>query len=306
MGAEAVEEEIITTTDAALLPVVTRGAIVDVTNNEETTTAAVENVAETTTALAVQFLPPPLVSVIPTVENLDEYTITEGVKQITEDTEVAIEEIKNQNTTDAIVFAECSAPFADVQDMLMSLAKIISKQTPMISEILTVGKSLKDETSPEILSRSGAKLLKLLEPFLESLVPAELSGCAGESSNAMLISLSGMASQLDTIASNEVNQDRATSLHKSATSLQLAAWVMAQLQSSVHTLYSQEGICGDKDSSTAEILGSLSKAQTDIERLEAKSGTSLPGVECGASFSEMAEALVNLADFIKALDSHEV
>ena len=91
----------------------------------------------------------------------------------------------------------------------------------------------------------------------------------------MLISLSGMASQLDTIASNEINQDRANSLHKSATSLQLAAWVMAQLQSSVHTFYSQirpllvrfyfslldqEGICGDEDSSTTEILGSLSKA----------------------------------------------
>ena len=72
------------------------------------------------------------------------------------------------------MFAECSAPFADVEDMLMSLAKIISKQTPMIYEILTVGKSLKDETSPEILSRSGAKLLKLLEPFLESLVPTEV------------------------------------------------------------------------------------------------------------------------------------
>merc|ERR1712106_708983 len=53
VDAEAVEEEIITTTAAALLPVVTRGAIVDVTNIEEITTAAVENVAETTTALAV-------------------------------------------------------------------------------------------------------------------------------------------------------------------------------------------------------------------------------------------------------------
>ena len=44
----------------------------------------------------------------------------------------------------------------------------------MISEILAVGKSLKDETSPEILSRSGARLLKLLEPFLEALVPTEV------------------------------------------------------------------------------------------------------------------------------------
>ena len=46
--------------------------------------------------------------------------------------------------------------------------------------------------------------------------------------------------------------------------------------------------------------------QTDIAELEATSGTSLPGVECGASFSEMAEALENLADFVAALDSNQV
>ena len=46
--------------------------------------------------------------------------------------------------------------------------------------------------------------------------------------------------------------------------------------------------------------------QTDIAKLEANSGTSLPGVECGASFSEMAEALENLADFVAALDSNSV
>ena len=64
----------------------------------ESSTAEIETVVETTTALAVTFLPPPLESVIPTVEALDEYAITEGVKQITEDTEVAIKEIKNQNS----------------------------------------------------------------------------------------------------------------------------------------------------------------------------------------------------------------
>ena len=76
--------------------------------------------------------------------------------------------------TETVVFEECAAPITDIENMLMNLAKIIEKQTPMISEILSVGKSLKDETSPEVLSRSGAKLLKLLEPFLESLVPAEV------------------------------------------------------------------------------------------------------------------------------------
>ena len=61
----------------------------EVKTEVETTTA--------NTALSVTFLPPPLESVIPTVEVLDENTITEGVKQVTQDTEVAINEIKNQN-----------------------------------------------------------------------------------------------------------------------------------------------------------------------------------------------------------------
>jgi len=334
---ESVDEE-----DDSLVEYKTPGApITENVPDLETTisTNEVKTEVETTTAntaLSVTFLPPPLESVIPTVEVLDENTITEGVKQVTQDTEVAINEIKNQNPSETIVFEECEAPFSDVENMLMSLAKIIENQTPMISEILAVGKSLKDVTSPEILSRSGARLLKLLEPFLESLVPTEISGCVGESSNAMLISLSGTASQLDTIASNQINQDRANALHQSATSLQLAAWIMAQLQSSVHAIYSPEGICGEGESSTTKILGSLSnaitgyipivamlgnqesvqelkdtidalnKAQDDIEILEEVSGTHLPGVTCGASFSEMAEALENLADFVEALDKNSV
>jgi len=329
--AESVEE--ITTTTLESLPETTNTASESV---QEVSTTSIEIIKETTTALAVTVQPPPITAVIPSVEALDEYAIIEGVEKITEDTEVAIIEIKNQNTSDIVILPECTAQFDDVENMVMSLVKIISQQTPIISEILHLGRSLKDETDPAIISSNGAQLLKLLEPFLESLIPAQLNGCAGESSNAMLISLSGMASQLDTIANNEVNQDKASSLHQSATSLQLAAWVMAQLQTSVHTFYSQEGICGDKDSSTADILGSLSKAitgyipvvtmlgnqesveelretiaalegaQTDIEQIEASSGTRLPGVECGASFSEMAEALENLADFIRALDSNDV
>ena len=56
----------------------------------------------------------------------------------------------------------------------MSLVKIISQQTPIISEILHLGRSLKDETDPAIISSNGAQLLKLLEPFLESLIPAQV------------------------------------------------------------------------------------------------------------------------------------
>ena len=53
----------------------------------------------------------------------------------------------------------------------------------------------------------------------------------------MLISLSGMASQLDTIAASEADQTRASDLHQTATSLQIAAWALSTLQQSVHGFY---------------------------------------------------------------------
>jgi len=107
---------------------------------------------------------------------------------------------------------------------------------------------------------------------------------------------------------------------------------MAQLQKSVHTFYTPEGLCGEGKSSAVEILGSLSMAMSEympllvvmgneesvedlvktietinnaknkIADLEASSGLSeLPGIECGASFSEMGLALQELADFIHGL-----
>ena len=87
---------IITTT--SVVPIQTVYVATESVTIEETTIEAVESLEETTTALAVAIQPPPLVAVIPTVDVLDEYAITECVKQISEDTEVAIEEIKNQNT----------------------------------------------------------------------------------------------------------------------------------------------------------------------------------------------------------------
>ena len=44
-----------------------------------------------------------------------------------------------------------------------------------MQEILAVARSIKDELDPAALSLSGARLLQLLEPFLESLVPVEVS-----------------------------------------------------------------------------------------------------------------------------------
>ena len=37
-----------------------------------------------------------------------------------------------------------------------------------------MARSIKDEVDPAALSLSGARLLQLLEPFLESLVPVEV------------------------------------------------------------------------------------------------------------------------------------
>ena len=99
--AETEPTVIITTTSG--VPIQTVYVATESVTIEETTIEAVESLEETTTALAVAIQPPPLVAVIPTVDVLDEYTITEGVKQISEDTEVAIKEIKNQNTVNMVL-----------------------------------------------------------------------------------------------------------------------------------------------------------------------------------------------------------
>ena len=46
--------------------------------------------------------------------------------------------------------------------------------------------------------------------------------------------------------------------------------------------------------------------QEDIMSLESQTGTSLPGVRCGASFTEMAAALDSLADFLQVLQTNSV
>ena len=56
--------------------------------------------------------------------------------------------------------------------MLSSLALNVANSTPILKEILATGESLKDLTDLEGLARGGAKLLTLLEPFLDTLLPA--------------------------------------------------------------------------------------------------------------------------------------
>ena len=152
------------------------------------------------------------------------------------------------------MFSDCSAPIADVETMLAELARNIAGQADNLAEILSLGQSIKDEEDAGSLAKTGAQILRLVDPFLESLVPPQvrktqetkhdarklefqISSCAGSSSSQMLISLSGMASQLDTIAASEADQARASDLHQTATSLQIAAWALSTLQQSVHGFY---------------------------------------------------------------------
>ena len=46
--------------------------------------------------------------------------------------------------------------------------------------------------------------------------------------------------------------------------------------------------------------------QENIKIIEQKTGSSLPGVKCGASFSEMAKSLDDLADFITVAGSNNL
>ena len=110
-----------------------------------------------------------------------------------------------------------------------------------MAQILSLGQTIKDQADPETLTRTGAEILRLVDPFLSSLVPPEVTTCAGSSSTAMLVSLSGVASQLDTIATRMESEVRASYLHNTATSLQLAAWVMSTLENSVQAFYTKVG-----------------------------------------------------------------
>jgi len=285
----------------------------------------------------VSYLAPPITAVVPTIENIDGDTIVKGVIQVKEEAEKAITEIMNtveEEEADEMSFPDCSSSLVEVKLMLSNLAINVAESSDILEEIISTAESLKGITDLEKLARGGAKLLTLLEPFLDSLLSTHLttSGCAGTDSVSMLMSLSGVATKLDLLANEEEDPEKANLLHQTATHLQLAAWVMAQLQKSVHTFYTPEGLCNEGKSSAVEILGPLSSAmsdylpllvimgnqelvdeleetiatinnaRTEIVRLEADSDLAeLPGVACGSSFSQMGEALQQLADFIQAL-----
>ena len=139
------------------------------------------------------------------------------------------------------MFGSCSAPLSQVETMLAGLARNVASQSENLAQILSLGQTIKDQADPETLTRTGAEILRLVDPFLSSLVPPEVTTCAGSSSTAMLVSLSGVASQLDTIATRMESEVRASDLHNTATSLQLAAWVMSTLENSVQAFYTKVG-----------------------------------------------------------------
>ena len=136
------------------------------------------------------------------------------------------------------MFENCSAPVTEVEGLLVDLARRISGQTDNLNQIVNISQSIKDETSLFELSKSGATLLRLVDPFLESIVPKDLNGsCAGSSSEALSVSLAGLATELDVIGSKERDIVKADKIHKTATSLQIAAWALTQLQTSVKGFY---------------------------------------------------------------------
>ena len=139
------------------------------------------------------------------------------------------------------MFGSCSAPLNQVETLLAGLARNVASQSENLAQILSLGQTIKDQADPETLTRTGAEILRLVDPFLSSLVPPEVTTCAGSSSTAMLVSLSGVASQLDPLAAREESEARASSLHNTATSLQLAAWVMSTLENSVQAFYTKVG-----------------------------------------------------------------
>ena len=80
----------------------------------------------------------------------------------------------NYFQSDVIVFSDCSAPIADVETMLAELARNIAGQADNLAEILSLGQSIKDEEDAGSLAKTGAQILRLVDPFLESLVPPQV------------------------------------------------------------------------------------------------------------------------------------
>jgi len=301
--------------------------------SEEATTTAIPE--ETTTALAV-VVPEVVEVVVPSIDHVSAESVNAGAAKVVEDTQLAVESL--QDIQEGVeVAAGCSVSMAEIEGLVVKLARNIQESTPILEQIVHIGKQLATVEDTSELLRFGGDLLELLEPFLEAILPAtSISSCDAVTPNAMLVSLSSMATGMDVVANSVENQEngKSSSLHEAATSLQLAAWILSELQKSVYTLYQQEGTCGH-NGSTVSILKTLAKAmdgykpvfdvlgtETSIEELEETVGAinnaveilegleaetgGLPGVSCTASLTEMGSALKQLADFVANLEANAV
>lgn len=335
--AAAPEAEVTTGADASEADVTTeviaKAAVTTAIIEEATTTAA--SADETTTALAI-VTPAVTAAVIPEITEISSETVNQGADQVVEDAERAIDALKGTKET-VEISADCSVPLEEIKSLVVNLARNVKSSTPILTEILAIGKSLSSINDTATLLRNGGELLKLLEPFLESILPStEVNSCGIGSSNGMLLSLSNVASEVDIVANTveNVENGKSSALHEAATSLQLAAWILAQLQQSVHTFYYKRGICnGQENGSTTAILKSLATAMESyapmvamlgpesgvveledtveainkavgvLESLRPDQHAGLPGVSCTASLAEMGHSLEKLADFVNNLST---
>jgi len=259
-------------------------------------------------------------------ENSDNPVI-EAVLKMAEDAEAVVNIINDLDTEAEVSLPNCAVPVDQVKEMLLAFVESVETVLPLIQEVLDIGSGLATADT-EGRARIGAELLAILESVLEKLVPFQIPGCSADDSTSLLVSMSSLASQLDSLANVEPNQRKSKSLHDKATSLQLSSWVMVQLKHAVKLFYSQDGICRTDSSPPSTILDTLSKAvagyapvtaiignqesvtgliataealketANEIAKLEEAGFIDDPRVPCNASFAEMGQAVSSMADAI--------
>jgi len=266
--------------------------------------------------------------------------VIEAVLKMAEDAEAVINIIKDLDTGAEVSLPNCAVPVEQVKQMLLGFVQSVETVLPLLQEVLDIGSGLA-AADTEGRARIGAELLGLLESILDVIVPFQVScrhqsrvieylfqipGCSADASTSLLVSMSSLASQLDSYANVEPNQRKSKALHDKATSLQVSSWVMVQLKHAVKLFYSQDGICRGDSSPASTILDTLSRAvagyapvttiigneesvndllataaalkQTaeEIAKLEEAGFINDPRVPCDASFSEMGQAVSSVAD----------
>lgn len=323
------EEEVVTEGILEEVEVVTE----DILREEDTSTE--DSLAEVTSSFEIPAHPRVTSVLIPEISEISTETLETGTEAVVKDTVIAVEALA-ETKNELEISDSCSVPLEEIKSLVIGLASNIRDSTPLLMEIVAIGKSLRNLNDTAMLLRNGGDLLRLLEPFLESILPAtSIPWCGDIGPSMMMISMSNIASQVDIVADNQQHMDsgKSADLHEAATSLQLAAWVLAQLQQSVYTFFDKDGICDESgNTSTTAILETLAKTMESykpmLNVLGPKSGLAdlketikainravtilesvrpaggLPGVSCRATLNQMANALEELADFVTNLNTN--